>query len=126
MSGVSCASSYLSSADADVFRSPIPGANDRIAQLRRRHQQLAANIAHYEARVADQTKELRAMNRPTSRTGHSDEDSAEAGAGEEATTPLTKEDLEREEQEIRELERKKRGLEERVTGMERDLGGLMR
>lgn len=76
--------------------------------------------------MAEQTRELQAMNRPTSRTGHSDEDSVDAGAGEGATIPLTKEDLEREEQEIRELERKKRGLEERVTGMERDLGGLMR
>jgi hypothetical protein len=40
--------------------------------------------------------------------------------------PMTKEDLMREEEEIRELENKKRGLEDRVTGMERDLGGLMR
>ena len=107
-------------------QSPIPGANDSIAQLRRRHQQLAANIAHYEARVAEQTRELQAMNRPTSRTGYSDDGAAEGGAVVEASIPLTKEDLEREEEEIRELERKKRGLEDRVTGMERDLGGLMR
>ena len=69
------------------------------------------------------------MNRPTSRTGYTDDDDggrAEAGAAEEASIPLTKEDLEREEEEIKELERKKRGLEDRVTGMERDLGGLMR
>ena len=31
-----------------------------------------------------------------------------------------------EEEEIKELERKKRGLEDRVSGMERDLGGLLR
>ena len=66
------------------------------------------------------------MNRPTSRGGYSDDSKAEEGATEETTIPLTKEDLEREEEEIKELERKKRGLEERVTGMERDLGGLMR
>ena len=65
------------------------------------------------------------MNRPTSRTGYGDDEMKEK-AGDETEIPLTKEDLEKEEEEIRELERKKKGLEERVTGMERDLGGLMR
>jgi len=40
------------------------------------------------------------------------------------TAGVTDEDLERELEEIRELERRKRTLEARVTGMERDLGGL--
>ena len=105
--------------------SPIPNANERITSLRRRHQQLAANIAHYEGVVTEQTAQLQAMNRPTSRTGHSDDGKIQEDAG-EVSIPLTKEDLEREEQEVKELERKKRGLEERVEGMERDLGGLMR
>ena len=39
---------------------------------------------------------------------------------------VTADDLQREEEEIRELEKKKRGLEDRVSGMERDLGGLLR
>lgn len=39
---------------------------------------------------------------------------------------VTDEDIERELEEIRELERRKQALENRVTGMERDLGGLMR
>lgn len=39
---------------------------------------------------------------------------------------ITVEDLEKEEQEIQELERKKGALEDRVSGMERDLGGLLR
>lgn len=105
--------------------SPISNANERITSLRRRHQQLAANIAHYEGVVAEQTAQLQAMNRPTSRTGYSDDGKVEVDDG-EASIPLTREDLEREEQEVKELERKKRGLEERVEGMERDLGGLMR
>jgi cell division protein FtsB len=108
--------------------SPIAGANDRIAKLRRRHQQLAANIEYYEKRVAEQSKELHSMSRPTSRSGYSDygePDAAIAGA-DDTSIPLTKEDLEREEAEVRELERKKKALEERVEGMERDLGGLMR
>lgn len=110
------------------FSSPILGATDRISSLRRRHQQLAANIAHYEARVTEQARELQAMNRPTSRSGYSDHDAAdEAVSGpDEDSFPLTREDLEREEAEIRELETKKKGLEDRVEGMERDLGGLMR
>ena len=115
--------------------SPIPGATDRIAELRQRHQQLLANIAHYEDRVSRNTQELQLMNRPTSRTGYGRDDDeydveTEALDNDQGTTstnvPLTKEDLRREEEEIRELERKKRGLEERVTGMERDLGGLAR
>lgn len=114
------------------FISPMPGAHNRITSMRKRHQQLTANVAHYEARVAEQTKELQALNRPSSRTGFgvaADEAedaavNAVGGAGE--FTVLTKEDLEREEQECAELEKKKRGLEERVEGMDKDLGGLMR
>ncbi|KAK3672189.1 hypothetical protein LTR78_007942 [Recurvomyces mirabilis] len=116
---------------------PIPGATDRIAELRQRHQQLLANIAHYEDRVSRNTQELQLMNRPTSRTGYGREDDGhevetgnlamDVDQGASSTTvPLTKDDLRQEEEEIRELERKKRGLEERVTGMERDLGGLAR
>ena len=39
---------------------------------------------------------------------------------------VTDEDIERELEEIRELEQRKQALEDRVTGMSRDLGGLMR
>lgn len=111
---------------------PIPGAGERIAQLRRRHQQLAANIEHYEGRVALQARELERMHRPSGMSDYGEEEDevidegVEAGGEDELIAPMTKEDLLREEEEIRELERKKRGLEERVTGMERDLGGLMR
>lgn len=41
-------------------------------------------------------------------------------------THVTDEDIERELEEIRELERRKRTLEERMTGIDRDIGGLMR
>ncbi|TKA66203.1 hypothetical protein B0A55_08628 [Friedmanniomyces simplex] len=113
---------------------PIPGEADKIDSLRRRHQQVAANIAHYEDRVGRNAQELQLMNRPSSRGGYRDgpeENMAEAEpASEEAAATgaatITKEDLRREEEEVRELERKKKGLEERVTGMERDLAGLIR
>lgn len=117
--------------NADLL-SPIPGVSDRIAQLRRRHQQLSANIEHYEARVAQQGRELQMMNRPSSGGGYEeDEEMAEPEIDVEEdpdslAIPITKEDVEHEEDEIKELERKKKALEERVTGMERDLGGLMR
>lgn len=102
----------------------VPGAADRIAQLRRRHQQLSANIAHYENRVALQTRELERMNRPA------DFDEAEADLGGEEpvleSVRVAPVDLQREQEELEELERKKKALEERVSGMEKDLGGLMR
>lgn len=100
----------------------MSGANDQINGLRRRHQQLEANIAHYEARVAEQTRELQDMARTKVRNSML----PDADDVKEEQIPFTKEDLAREEEEVRELERKKKGLEERVEGMERDLGGLMR
>ncbi|KAK4539306.1 hypothetical protein LTR36_000799 [Oleoguttula mirabilis] len=120
---------------------PIPGASDKIDALRRRHEQLAANIAHYEDRVSRNAQELQLMNRPASRAsyaaaGEEDDEEEVVEAGSESvddveadatsSVPMTKADLQREEHEIRELERKKKGLEQRVTGMERDLGRLMR
>lgn len=103
---------------------PVPGAADRIAQLRRRHQQLVANIAHYDALVNQQSTDLARMNQPTYDDDHEDEELGDEPAA--SAPPMTQEDLEREEADIQELERKKKSLEERVTGMERDLGGLMR
>ncbi|KAK5743512.1 hypothetical protein LTR17_002687 [Elasticomyces elasticus] len=106
---------------------PIPGAADKIAGLRERHQLLTANIAHYEDRVARNAQELQLMNRPSSRGGYrDDEDDTTKAMLENVGPSMTREDLRREEEEVRELERKKRGLEERVSGMERDLGGLAR
>jgi hypothetical protein len=113
---------------------PIPGATEKIANLRRRHQQLLSNVAHYESRVDEQARELERINGPSSRfenddgdeddeVMHDDDDAHDQTAD---AVVVTKEDLEREEAEIRELEAKKRALEERVVGMERDLGGLMR
>lgn len=89
---------------------------------------MTANIAHYEARVSEQGDQLRAMNRPSSRGGHSEsgDTSGLADDAKDVTIPTTKEDLEREEREVQELESKKKALEERVEGMGRDLGGLLR
>lgn len=43
-----------------------------------------------------------------------------------STVPLTEADLQREEEQIKELEIRKRTLEERVDGMQKDLGGILR
>jgi chromosome segregation ATPase len=96
---------------------PIPGAQERIANLRKRYGKVRTNLDVLEAQVQRQTRELERMN------GRGLEDDA---AGEEEEIEITDEDLAREEEEIRELERRKRQLEERVSGMERDLGGLLR
>jgi len=105
----------------------MEGAKEKIAALRSRHARLRTSLAHYEARVAKQTRELEKMNRPGEWDGDSEDEEAEEEGDElEHETTVTDEDLRREEDEIRDLERKKKELEDRVTGMEKDLGGLLR
>lgn len=104
---------------------PIPGAREEIEKARRRYEQLSANIAHYEDKVERNARQLEGMKK----WGNGfDEDEGEVvdEVREVTGVSMTKEDLEREEREIRELERKKKGLESRVSEMEKDLGGLMR
>lgn len=112
--------------------SPIPGAIKKIASLRARHGQLTSSVARCEARVSRQTGQLAQLNRgKSSNDGYNGGDNCEA----EDLTALhsafeqpqsTVEDFLREEEELRELEKKKCALEDRVSGMERDLGGLLR
>jgi len=116
--------------------SPIPGAADKITDLRRRHEQLAANIAHYEARVSRNAQELQLLNqRPSSRNAsrggaedvnanEDDEAEMQESAESEETGSMTKQDLEAELAQVRELERKRKALEARVMGFESDLKGL--
>lgn len=104
---------------------PIAGALEKINQLKRRHHQLQANIAHFEDKIVHQTAELQQMS-STTKLEHDAQGETEttilepivdAGAG------LNWENIQ---DEIKELEHKKKSLEERVTGMEKDLGGLLR
>ncbi|MCJ1338952.1 hypothetical protein MMC09_004241 [Bachmanniomyces sp. S44760] len=106
---------------------PVAGAPDKIASLRSRYEQLSSSIAYYDAQVSKQAKQLERINRPKSYGAAEDEEPGEEES-QQAYVPqeVTAEDLQREEEEIRELEKKKRDLEERVSGMERDLGGLLR
>ncbi|ODH40791.1 hypothetical protein ACO22_01548 [Paracoccidioides brasiliensis] len=110
---------------------PIAGAKERISSLRQRHVNISDSIALLEARIAEQSAQLKRMNRSQqsySASNYNDDseyDMAQS-AVDTAIPVVTDEDLRREMAEICELEERKRRLEERVVGMERDLGGLMR
>lgn len=105
----------------------MPGALDRIAAVRRRFSKVAASIQQYEELVANQAAQLRSMNRPSAFSmDNMDEDAFQDAPKQTQEHVLTFEDLHREEENIRELERRKRTLEERVSGMEKDLGGILR
>lgn len=99
--------------------------------LRSRYEQLNSSIARYESKVSKQMAQLAKMNKH--KDGGLDDGDDEVLDDEDVNTDgrqggidVTEEDIRREDDEIRELEKKKRQLEDRVTGMDRDLGGLMR
>lgn len=105
----------------------MEGAKEKIAALRARYSRVTTSLAHYEGKVARQARELERLNRPEDWEGDTIDDGEaqeDEDNGEEIV--VTEADLRREEEEIKELERKKKELEDRVSGMERDLGGLMR
>ncbi|KAL9100436.1 MAG: hypothetical protein Q9163_004181 [Psora crenata] len=108
---------------------PIAGAPEQIANLRSRYEQLNASIARYEARVAKQTAQLAKINRLQDGDGdYDDHESVEDEDIDEGMpeVEVTEADLQREYEEIEDLEKKRKVLEDRVSGMERDLGGLLR
>lgn len=113
--------------------SPIPGAKEKISSLHSRFNQLTASVTRYENRVSKNATQLAKLNRSGDDRDADDEHldrgaspDLESGERKFSEMPITAEQLEREEQEVRELERRKQNLEERVSGMERDLGGLLR
>jgi len=70
------------------------------------------------------------MNRPRHYDDEEDLDEGVESAQQPAATqeeqPITAEDMLKEEDEVKELERKKRGLEDRVNSMGRDISGVLR
>ena len=101
--------------------------------LRSRYDQLNSSIARYESKVSRQMTQLAKMNKHNDGGGEFDDGDEEAleyeegnGFGGQEEVHVTEDDIRREAEEIRELEKKKCQLEDRVKGMERDLGGLMR
>lgn len=101
--------------------SPVAGAAEKIADLRYRYSQISESLVRLEARVADNAAELERMNEAYDR-----DNEIEYQEPQQYDVQVTDEDIERELEEIRELERRKQALEDRVSGMSRDLGGLMR
>lgn len=104
--------------------SPVAGAQEKISTLRSRHQQVVESTEQLQARVVEQSAQLEKMN--SSQPYDSDGEDLAVEAPPPDPVNVTDEDLQRELEEIRELEKKKQQLEARVSGMERDLGGLMR
>ncbi|KAI4208718.1 MAG: hypothetical protein LQ348_000039 [Seirophora lacunosa] len=118
------------------FAPPDPSSlppQEKISSLHSRFNQLTASVTRYENRVSKNATQLAKLNRSGDDRDADDEHldrgaspDLESGERKFSEMPITAEQLEREEQEVRELERRKQNLEERVSGMERDLGGLLR
>ncbi|KAI1634564.1 DASH complex, subunit Spc34 [Biscogniauxia mediterranea] len=100
---------------------PLPGALERIPAQRSKYAHSRNTLAYYEAKVREQAEALRQMNKDHWRD--EDEDDAEADDNEEEI--ITEEDLRREEDEVRDLERKKGELQDRLRAMDKDLGALL-
>ncbi|OQE37304.1 hypothetical protein PENCOP_c010G00800 [Penicillium coprophilum] len=101
---------------------PVAGAQEKIANLRYRHEIISESIAHLEDRVATNTAELDQMRLSY---GNNEDDFPPTQVAQPEIPDVTDEDIEQELAEIRALEQRKRRLEERVAGMDRDLGGLI-
>lgn len=95
----------------------LPGARDRIAQLRARDRNGKSTLEYYEGKVEEQKRALEGLS---ASRGWREEEEEEEGE------VWTEEDLRREEEGVREMEAKKRELQARLRAMEKDLGGLMR
>ncbi|KAK0673713.1 DASH complex subunit Spc34 [Cercophora samala] len=100
----------------------LPGALERIPQLRRKWEMQGHTLAYYEQKVAEQQEQLQAMNQQRNEW---DEDEEMEDAEEDQGDYITEEDLRRDEEELRRLERKKRELQAKLKGLEGDIGGLM-
>ena len=82
-------------------------------------------MSRLEAQVADQSAQLEGMNFKYDAPHYAGTSSS---SRRQTPTPadISEQDLEREMEEIRELEARKKRLEDRVNGMDEDLGGLLR
>lgn len=106
----------------------MPGAAERIANLRIRYSKVLSSVAQYEELISEQAVQMhgRAHQPSIAEDEEEIETSQPSTLHNNSSQHLTKEELQREEASIRELEQKKRSLEQRVIGMDKDLGGLLR
>lgn len=106
----------------------VEGVRERITLLRTRYSRARGNLRSYSSKVAELEREVERINRGGGwdEEDDDDDDLESAGGKDEMVIDVTDDDLRAEEEEIRELERRKKDLEMRVEGMEKDLGGLLR
>ncbi|KAK4178589.1 DASH complex subunit Spc34 [Triangularia setosa] len=100
----------------------LPGALERIPQLRRKWEMQGHTLGYYEQKVAEQQAQLEQMNQ---RNGWDEDEEMEDVEEESKGDYITEEDLRRDEEELRGLERRKRELQARLKRVDGDLGGLM-
>ncbi|KAK1638912.1 DASH complex subunit Spc34 [Colletotrichum phormii] len=105
----------------------LPGALERIPQLRSRYAHQTNTLAYYEAKVAENQAAVERMNKDHwmgegDDEQFDDEEDEEEVVGEDV---MTEEDLRAEEEFVRELDKKKRELQQRLRAMEKDLGALL-
>ncbi|KAF5521592.1 hypothetical protein CGCA056_v006591 [Colletotrichum aenigma] len=100
----------------------LPGALERIPQLRNRYAHQTNTLAYYEAKVAEHQAALERMNKDH---WMGDEEEPEDDEEEEDEDMMTEEEYRAEEELVRDLDRKKRELQQRLRAMDKDLGGLL-
>ncbi|KAF0328805.1 DASH complex subunit Spc34 [Colletotrichum asianum] len=100
----------------------LPGALERIPQLRNRYAHQTNTLAYYEAKVAEHQAALEKMNKDH---WMGDEEEPEDDEEEEDEDMMTEEEYRAEEELVRDLDRKKRELQQRLRAMDKDLGGLL-
>ncbi|PSR80989.1 DASH complex subunit Spc34 [Coniella lustricola] len=101
---------------------PLPGALERIPAIKQRWSSQAATLSYYEGKVAEQSERLGRMNKMDI---DSDQPQDYQGHDFVLDSLMTEEDLRREEEEVKDLEKKKRELQQRLRAMDKDLGGLL-
>lgn len=114
----------------------IPGAIEKVQDLRNRFDKVSHTIAQYEGKVERQTSELYRMNRGMQKekedhdySGDDMDDDITLGVEDEDTlldSTITDEDILKEENEIIELEDRRRELQESINQMDRNLGKYSR
>ncbi|KAK1971764.1 DASH complex, subunit Spc34 [Colletotrichum sublineola] len=103
----------------------LPGALERIPQLRLRYAHQTNTLAYYEAKVAEHQAALERMNKDHWMNEDDEGQEDEQEDGDEGEDLMTEDDLRAEEEIVRELDKKKRELQARLRTMEKDLGGLL-
>ena len=83
---------------------PLPGALERIPAQRQKNHQLNNTLAYYEAKISEQQEALERLN---VERWVDDEDDEEKPI-EEIRNTMTEDDLRREEEEVRELDRERK------------------